>query len=341
MEVHNFKKNICSYNPGEKTDRVSASPGNFFQHATCAQSESWVSLGRVTEKLPTVSELIYQSPLKNQCWEIVFSNVNQDKGFKKIQPGTEIFINSDTGELAWGNSARAKMGCKGIEAESPSRKNVLNDPGEKTESKEDRTAEAGLNPLSFPLVNAVSSFIGNDYSEMDCYEMIVGGLKELGIKYQGRGGLGEHLIRGAVEQGYVYNRFLNGEGLVSQSGSEVFKKTMFPVKHVQGTAKKLMADMDKILEPGQILSFSTRTRGHTGVVSKKQGVWTFINSGKMDNTISGDNGKNGVGEENLEKELENWLTAARNMNQGLKITIGAMDMEKLAQFNRKKISEKV
>ncbi|MFO7885963.1 MAG: hypothetical protein R6U68_14195 [Desulfobacteraceae bacterium] len=341
MEVHNFKRNICVYNPGEKTDRGSGSPGNFFQHATCAQSENWVSVGRVTDKLPTVSELIYKSPLKSQCWDIVFSNVNQGKAFKKIQPGTEIFINSETGELAWGDSAQAKGACKGIETTPPSRKNVLNEPGVNTASKEDRTAESESNPLSFPLVSAVSRFIGSDYSEMDCYEMIVGGLKNMGIKYQGRGGLGEHLIRGAVEQGYVYNRFLNGEGLVSQSGSEVFKKTVFPVKHVDKTAKTLMADMDKILEPGQILSFSTRTRGHTGVVSKKQGIWTFINSGQMDNTISGDNGKKGVGEENLEKELENWLKSARNMNQGLKITIGAMDMEKLAQFNHRKVSEKV
>ena len=58
------------------------------------------------------------------------------------------------------------------------------------------------------LAQAVRKFIGKDYSQMDCYELIVGGLKNIGVKYQGKGGLGKHLMKTAIERGFDYNHFL-------------------------------------------------------------------------------------------------------------------------------------
>ena len=94
-----------------------------------------------------------------------------------------------------------------------------------------------------------------------------------------------------------------------------------------------MLDMKNLLKEGQILSFSMRTKGHTGIVSKKNNTWTFINSGEIDNNINGKNGHKGVAEENLAKEIQNWFNLAKDRKEGLKITLGAMDMAKLSSFS--------
>lgn len=36
------------------------------------------------------------------------------------------------------------------------------------------------------LSNAVKRFIGRDYDNRDCYELVVGGRKQLGVRYRGR-----------------------------------------------------------------------------------------------------------------------------------------------------------
>lgn len=185
--------------------------------------------------------------------------------------------------------------------------------------------------------------MGNNYNKMDCYEMVVGGLEKMGVKYLGKGGLGRHLIDKAIDEGLSRNHYLNGEGLVDATGYSVYNKTLFSVKKPQPQAESAMKEMEKVLKEGQILSFSTRTRGHTGVISKKDGIWTFINSGYMDNNIAGANGEKQVGEEILSKELENWFKLAGNRKEGLKITLGDIDFAKLAtyQLEKPKMSKKV
>jgi hypothetical protein len=81
-----------------------------------------------------------------------------------------------------------------------------------------------------------------------------------------------------------------------------------------------------------ILSFSTRNRGHTGVISFHQGQWTFINSGQIDNSVHpGENGQQ-VGEEGLGQELANWIERAARENSELQITVGRLEPEKLASY---------
>ncbi|MFO7751362.1 MAG: hypothetical protein R6V54_14845 [Desulfobacteraceae bacterium] len=342
MEVNNGQNAFLAlHRSNGKVQTGQPSGGNALHQGISSGNKNRVFLGRISDKVPTVSELICQTPLKNQCWKIVFNDVNGDKPFRKIQPGTEIFMDTRTNELFWGETAQTSGLAEKSRpmAEPPVLNRYPVKGGPALDPQIDPAGEAGKGPRvgssekeDAGLANAVSRFIGNDYEEMDCYEMVVNGLKRMGVKYQGRGGLGEHLIQDALSRGLGYNHFLNGEGLVSRSGNKVFEKSFFSVNDPHAASRQVMQEMDTRLEPGQILSFSTRTRGHTGVVSKKDGVWTFINSGTMDNDLAGRNGLKGVGEEALNEEVANWFTLASRLGQGLKITLGSMDMEKLAKF---------
>lgn len=93
--------------------------------------------------------------------------------------------------------------------------------------------------------------------------------------------------------------------------------------------------MGSYLEKGLILSFSTHTRGHTGIVSKKDGAWTFINSGNMDHNIGILGRAKGVGEETLNEEIKNWFKLASRKNESLSITVGRLDESKLDAFYNK------
>ena len=165
----------------------------------------------------------------------------------------------------------------------------------------------------------------------------------MGVKYGGKDGLGKHLIDKAIEEGRVQNHYLTGEGLVAATGHSVYNKTVLSVKNPDYQAQSAMNEMENVLKEGQILSFSTHSRGHTGVISRKNGVWTFINSGYMDNNIAGKNGKKQVGEEILSKELENWFNLAGKRKEGLQITLGDIDLSKLAEYreDNSKVSERV
>ncbi len=79
------------------------------------------------------------------------------------------------------------------------------------------------------------------------------------------------------------------------------------------------------LQKGQILSFSTPTRGHTGVVSRKGEEWTYINSGIIDNQMTPGRVSERVGEERLKAEIRNWFTLAANRKESLTVTLGQID----------------
>ncbi|OQY52868.1 MAG: hypothetical protein B6230_01670 [Desulfobacteraceae bacterium 4572_89] len=282
-----------------------------------------VLLGTITKDMSTVSELLYNSPLKKDCWNIIHDKINSNKAFNRIRPGTEIHYDPQTKELLWGDSLKKSLSDKLPEIKVVGQGENIADQGNEILSK------------------AVTRFIGRDYEEMDCYELLVGGLTDLGVKYQGKNGLGRHLMNQAISKGLPRYHYMNGEGLVSESGVDVFKKTIFKVKNAQKQAENVMDEMKRKLKEGQVLSFSMRNRGHTGIISKKQGQWTFINSGKMDNNITGENGIKAVGEEGLKEELENWFQLAMEESQGLKITLGTLDLNRLSMFFPRSISQKV
>ena len=106
---------------------------------------------------------------------------------------------------------------------------------------------------------------------MDCYELLVEGLEGLGVQYAGKGGLYEYLVTQAREQGLPGNHFLNGEGVVSASGTDLFRDVFYPSKDPEAQAEQVMARIGNMLETGQILSFSMKNRGHTGIISERAG----------------------------------------------------------------------
>jgi hypothetical protein len=285
-----------------------------------------VLLGNITRKTPTISQLLYKSPLKKECWQIIHDKINSNKAYHRIQPGTEIYYNPDTRELIWGKEHSAML------AKAPNsltREEVTHVPAVRRNSEQ---------PVD--LSDTAKHFIGRDYNQMDCYELVVGGLRELGVQYSGKGGLYEHLVSRAKQQGLSPNHYLNGEGLVSTTGKNVFKKTYYRITDPAGAVDEIMADIKPRLEQGQILSFSTQNRGHTGVISQIKSQWTFINSGKMDNNLSGENGKKAVGEENLEAELLNWFKIANMEKSALQITLGSIDMSRLSMLKPSEFRQK-
>jgi hypothetical protein len=299
-----------------------------------------VLLGTITRDTPTVSQLLYKSPFKAECWNIIHDQVNSDKPFNRIQPGTQVHYDPETRELAWGRAAEVMLAKQSAGTPAGSADVMAQQAVTmvtEAPAPDDATEAARMLDLS----QSAKQFIGRDYEQMDCYELLVGGLKELGVQYAGKGGLHEHLVNRASQQGLARNHYLNGEGLVSASGKDVFKETYYRITDPEGTVDEIMAELSPRLEQGQILSFSMRNRGHTGVISKMKDQWTFINSGKMDNNLSGENGGKAVGEESLEAELLNWFKLVNKEKEALQITLGRLDMDRLSMFSPPSIRQKV
>ncbi len=337
MKIHQTNVN----HPQTEPHRATGNPGNLRfsrllhkeiseQPGTLEQGSPMI-LGTITRETPTISQLLFKSPLKDECWNIIYNPVNGKKSFHRIRPGTRILYDPVSKELLWGKRFKEFMAAR-----EPKTQELARNSGS-GKGLPDFLQENGAAGLS----KAVKEFIGQDYEKMDCFELVVGGLREMGVKYRGKGGLGHHLINQALERGLPRNHFLNGEGLVSESGTSVFKKTIFSVKNPKIQAQSLMKEIQNLLEEGQILSFSMRNKGHTGVVSRSRDCWTFVNSGDMDHNLSGDNGSKKVGEEDLKSEMENWFILARDMGQGLKISLGTLDIDRLSMFRPNRFSQKV
>ncbi|MDY0222552.1 MAG: hypothetical protein RBR67_15580 [Desulfobacterium sp.] len=290
------------------------------------QALDLVLVGKVTKDVPTVSELLYKTSYRKECWNILANESNADKAFKTIPPGTDIFIDPKTSEIVWGKAGQRHAPIKKTE-----RSDLIPVSGGKKDEPSvfPRTDENGVHSLSA----AARKFIGTPYSKMNCYELVVAGLKDMGIQYQGPKGLGGHLIERALGNGLAMNHYLNGEGIMDAAGTTPYERRIFKINNPDLQADKTMAEMAPFLQDGQILSFSTRTRGHTGIVSIKDNAWTFINSGDMDHNLAGANGSMGVGEEALGAEVRNWFRLAAKGGEGLRVSLGSIDMEKLAKFD--------
>jgi hypothetical protein len=145
----------------------------------------------------------------------------------------------------------------------------------------------------------------------------------------------------AIEQGLPLNAYQNGEGLIETAGTKIFGKSYVSISDAASQADQVFSEITPILKEGEILSFSTPSSGHTGIISQKNSDWTYINSGLIDNQVdSGVTGRR-VGEERLKEELENWFVLAKNNNESLKISIGLLDEEKLNKGNRRITQSKI
>jgi hypothetical protein len=279
-----------------------------------------VLLGTITESTPTVSHLLFDhDEYRKDTWQIVHSEKNQDKPYKKIPQGTAVYLDPETQELHWD---RKNMPVEVVASQEPVQV--------RQEGRLD-TSE-GRDPFSRQLAKAVEPFIGRPYEELDCYELVVRGLTTMGVRYHGTGGLLERLKSMAVQEGLPGNAFLNGEGLVEASGTKVYSKSFVRIHDAKTQADQVIDELGALLRRGYIVSFSTHTKGHTGIVSKNNGEWTFINSGRMDNNLNAGSELRLVGEERLNEEIKDWFQLAASRKESLQITVGRLDEKKLMTF---------
>jgi len=290
-------------------------------HSKSKKNTGMQFLGRISDENLTVSSLLVKHPDYNhKCWQIVHSTENNNKPFNKLRPGTAIYINSKTLELSWKTD------------KGPQKQNVSQlTPTPYMSINDDKSP--GNHLLSDKLESAVRSYLGRSYDDLDCYGLVIRGLKHLGIEYSGKNGLKEKLVQKALTNGLPINSYLTGEGITNTTGYNVFSKTLQNISNPKISAQNLLKEMKPFLDNGLILSFSTPTRGHTGVISNKNKLWTYINSGTLDNQFNKQRISKGVGEERLVPEIYNWFRLAANRKEPLQITLGRVSQERLIAEN--------
>lgn len=299
----------------------SSTPTSQQVESETGSAQDLITLGSISRKNPTVSNLLIKHPIYGKdCWSIIHSVRNRDKPFTRIQRGTTVYLDPKTLEISWRKA--------GLRPETDASHMKANRFGSGQE------AAKQTDSFSTDLVGAVKGYLGKSYAQINCYGLVIRGLRKLGIQYHGYGGLQDKLIRMAVNRGRPINSYLNGEGLVKVSGSRVYSKSIRSVRDSGKEASRIFQEMEPLLEKGFILSFSTLTRGHTGIVSQKNDLWTYINSGDMDHQVEGRRISKGVGEESLRDEIENWFELANTRNEPLLITLGRFDERRLAAFQK-------
>lgn len=280
------------------------------------ESSEFIAIGRISGESPTVSHLLISHPqFSDRCWDIIHNQVNSAKPYTSLQPGTKVLLNTKTMELSF----LSKSGAV------PDNKLALPAP--------DQNIAHGLIQHG-SLADAVKPFIGTPYDQIDCYELVIKGLVNQGVQYWGKGGLREKLESLATDNGLPHNAYFSGEGLVEKAGTKSFSKAIPKIHDIQKRTEEIYAEMEPFLREGHILSFSTTTRGHTGVISRAGDDWTYINSGIIDNEISPGRASKRVGEEFLKAEIRNWCKLAEGRNEPLTVTVGHIDENKL-QANKK------
>ncbi len=291
-----------------------------------------VIIGTINDDSPTVSNLLKNnSKFSDNTWEIVFASVNKSKPYSSLLPGTKVSINPQTKELSFNFNSKT---INNEETDQLIARNNKLPALSLSVSQELDTLQSNTS-FSERLANSVKPFIGKPYNEIDCYQLVVRGIKSQGVQYNGKGGLRENMEQMAKEHGLPGNAYLNGEGLIEIAGNRVFSKSYYKINNSEKQADQIFNEMKPNLHQGMILSFSTPSRGHTGIVSQKDGNWTFINSGMIDNQVDTGNSSKRVGEEHLDAEIHNWFKLAKKRNESLKVSMGLLDENKLRSFNSK------
>lgn len=290
-----------------------------------------IELGKISKETPTVSHILINHPeYSGKCWDIIFSSKNQGKQFTKMREGTIVALKPGSNELVWGKD----LSITADNVNAGSSGDAINIAPEKSDTATakitipEQNADAEQTHQG-SLADAVKQFIGTPYNEIDCYGLVIRGLMNQGVQYRGQGGLREKLETLAVRDGLPYNTYFSGEGLVEKAGIKVYSKSIPNISNAQKKADEIYSEMAPYLREGLVLSFSTPTRGHTGVVSRQGDHWTYINSGVIDHEISSGRISKRVGEEYLKAEIKNWCVLAAGKNEPLMVTIGHVNRNML------------
>ncbi|MDP2815407.1 MAG: hypothetical protein Q8O19_01875 [Rectinemataceae bacterium] len=284
-----------------------------------------ISLGTLDVDNPTLSHLLKNNAqYGDKTWNIIFSGANRNKPYTSLRPGCQVSINPQTLELSFSQSdASASPRTIALKNELP----VQPLPLEVNDGQSQQQ-------FSEKLAESVKTYLGKPYHDIDCYGLVVKGLTDQGVQYSGSGGLLNHLERMAARHGLPANAYQNGEGLIKFAGNKLFDKSFVRVKDAEGQSAKVMEQLEPLLQEGMLLSFSTPRRGHTGVIAKKDGQWTYVNSGMIDHQINGGKVSKRVGEEKLEDEITNWFRLAKNKRTSLKVSAGMFDTQKIKDKGR-------
>jgi len=295
------------------------------QDATAGATE----LGVISRQTPTVSHLLKTHPqFGADTWDILSLAANANKDFSRLPVGTKVVIDPATREISW----RAGSAETWAVPEQPAGRQIVAEAAKIVYSAAAPSAPEQNQSVptngAMDLTEAVRPFFGRNYKEINCYELLVKGLERMNIPYSGKNGLFSKLTSMAKEQGLPANAYLNGEGVVKAAGSLVLSRNYPHTVNWKRDAEKLYEDMAPLLDKGQILSFSTRHRGHTGIVGQQDSQWTFINSGRLDNSLTKNSPRQGVGEELLQQEIRNWFRLASKSGESLSVTLGTVGRER-------------
>ncbi len=308
------KTGALSWAGGKNAQATSASTRSV--NSIAKEANTPIQLGKINSSTPTVSHLLHNDPrFHEQTWTILNQPVNAGKAFHKMAPGSEVMLHPATMEISWSRPKQT----------TPVDQPVVAHTTKEALSNDTRTPPFTATDLS----EAVQPYMGKSYKEVNCYELLVNGLKQLDIPYNGSNGLYSRLTRMALDRGLPANAYLNGEGIVEVAGATVFFKNYTDLDNWKQDSIRLVREITPLLNSGQILSFSTQTRGHTGIISRQENEWTFINSGRLDNAIDRNALSKGVGEELLDNEIQNWFKLAHTRGETLKVTLGELSQEKL------------
>ncbi len=279
-----------------------------------------IIIGTISRDNPTVSHLLHaHSEFRAFTYDIINSPANHTMNYTSLRPGTKVAIDPETMKLTFMNNHKSTPDSQTVLARLPEQ------------------SPAGENINHASLADAVKTYIGTPYNKIDCYGLVVRGLMNQGIQYTGQGGLREMLESTAADKGIAQNAYFNGEGLVEIAGTRIFSKSMQNISNAGEKTEEIYSEVAPHLREGLILSFSTPTRGHTGIVSRQGNDWTYINSGVIDNQISPGRVSKRVGEEFLKAEINNWCKLAAGRKEPLMVTIGHLD----GQLQRSNGSEKI
>lgn len=282
-----------------------------------APQKNNISLGVISDSNTTAFQLLKNhQQLEEHTGNLLAASMNRGKPFDHIANGTERDLNTENMQITWGvaDTSTQVAGHAARAVEEALRPNV--------------PAPEHTSPAT-DLSEAVRKYFGTSYKEINCYELLVKGLQHMDIPYAGRDGLFTKLTHMAVDRGMAPNAYLNGEGIVKAAGSLVLSKNYSGSANWRDQAATLISEIDQLLDKGQILSFSTEKRGHTGIISQQNNQWTFINSGRLDHSVDLNSVHRGVGEENLHEEIRNWFKLAHAKGESLSVTLGQLEQGKI------------
>jgi len=173
------------------------------------------------------------------------------------------------------------------------------------------------------------------FENKDCLEFLAGILEESGIAYYGEKGMANTLVAKARNEGKNTNTYLTGEGI-----THALCKNPVTI-HVKSNSSDSFEEIWNKIKPHMkkdaILSFSSQSFGHTGIIEKVADRLTFLNS----SGIKGKPKTYKVLAEEPKHEIRTWIQRAQRQKAFLDITIGAIDSKLASQFDNPSLARRV